>query len=196
MNAGRADGARNQKYTINQYTLLYPKLCSLNVDAFKIEHIIGTVFHWHRIPLVLYSIGTESETRWIPTPSSRELFSYLWLDTSTNASSIYHVSNSTIISTNLFLLLNKEIVLAGNHPRRKGKTEDKPARYEPFSRRMSSIARGRTLIRVGKYTAIEETPTYSVNHLVNICCTSWPRVVHHPGILLMDTCSARQETVE
>jgi len=40
-----ANGVRNQKYTINQYTLLNPKLCSLNVDAFKIEHIIGTVFH-------------------------------------------------------------------------------------------------------------------------------------------------------
>jgi hypothetical protein len=46
------NGVRNQKYTINQYTLLNPRLYSLNANAFKAEHIIGTVFHWHRIPLV------------------------------------------------------------------------------------------------------------------------------------------------
>lgn len=44
-----ADGVRNQKYTINQYTLLNPRLYSLNVDAFKAGHIIGAVFYWYRI---------------------------------------------------------------------------------------------------------------------------------------------------
>jgi hypothetical protein len=69
------NGVRNQKYTINQYTLLNPRLYSLNADAFKAEHIIGTVFHWHRIPLAPYFIGTEFETRWIPTQLPAESYS-------------------------------------------------------------------------------------------------------------------------
>ena len=54
-----ANGVRNQKYTINQYTLLNPRLYSLNADAFKAEHIIGTEF----------------ETRWIPTQLPAESYS-------------------------------------------------------------------------------------------------------------------------
>jgi hypothetical protein len=134
MNAGWADGVRNQKYTINQYTLLNPKLYSLNVDAFKTEYIIGPAFHWYRILLVPYSIGTEFETRWIPTQLLAESHSFTsdLMPLLMPLRFIMFQHLPTNISTNLFLLFNKGLVLADKYPHRKSKSEDKPARDDPF----------------------------------------------------------------